>query len=91
MKTFNFFISDGNYIPCSKNLCQNEGSCLPMSTSPSPKSDFSGKKSLDSFGNFFIPNGNRQNWYDAETSCQNQSGHLIKITDSTAFIKGKFF
>ena len=49
------------------------------------------KEKLDFLPNLFVPNGNSQNWFQADRSCQNQNGSLISLTESSTFAKIQIF
>ena len=71
--------SAGNHLDCSQNYCQNEGQCLLMSSSLSPKTFSSGDDDDDLY---FIANGNQQNWYKANSQCNQQgdgNGQLLQM------------
>ena len=49
------------------------------------------KEKLDFLSNLFVPNGNSQNWFQADRSCQSQNGSLISLSESSTFSKIQIF
>ena len=66
-------------MECSKNYCLNDGNCLVMSGS---LQDLQDENALNPDSNFFVANGNQQNWYRANASCSEHGGKLYFSEES---------